>query len=194
MRCSMLTGFWFLVFAGIALGQIPSGSALDCANAPSNSAGTGNPKDQLGRVSFLLFGCFEEIELQLNNIMQPGPAPNREIDIALIQLHKQVTEKTATDLRRAILVLVRGGSEENKATLAHFEADVLQSMTLIEASLINRALLAAPQEKGSQDKGKEVQESIKKIIKELVDNKFTPSYIGKSFEIIDELVRLFVKT
>jgi hypothetical protein len=152
------------------------------------------PRDQLGRVSLILISCFEETELRLNNIMQPGPAPNREIDLALITLHKQVTQKTAMDLRQAIQVLVQQGTEENRKVLAQFEADIVQAMVLTEASLVVQALRVTPGDNESKDKGKEVQESIKKIIKELVDNKFTPSYIGKSFEIIDELVRLFVKT
>jgi hypothetical protein len=194
MRNNLLTGFWFLIVAGAAFGQVLPSTALDCLISPSTTATTGVQTDQLGRVSLILISCFEETELRLNNIMQPGLPPNREIDVALIALHKQLTQKTSMDLRQSIEVLVQQGTEENRKKLAQFEADVVQAMVLTEASLAVRALRTTPGDNETKDKGKEVQESIKKIIKELVDNKFTPSYIGKSFEIIDELVRLFVKT
>jgi hypothetical protein len=45
----------------------------------------------------------------------------------------------------------------------------------------------------AKDKGKEVQESIKKIIEKALDTVLGKQF-SSLFEVIDELVRLFVKT
>jgi len=189
---TLITCPWLLLFAGLALGQIPQddssdwrGHRVDCLSAPS---------DQLGQVSLILIACLEEAELRLNNVMEPGPPPGDEFDIALIKLHRQLSRKAATALRQGIRTLVREGSEEDRVALTKFESDVVEAMVLEEAGLTIRAVRAAPQDKGSKDKGKEVQDSIKKIIKEVLGKPLVPEWVGKAFEVIDELVMLFVKT
>jgi hypothetical protein len=186
------TAPWILLFAGVALGQIPPSSSGDWPSRSVDCLST--PSGQLGEVSLILIACFEEAERQLNNVMEPGPPPNEGFDIALIKLHRQVTRKTATALRQGIRTLVREGSEEDREALKKFESDVVEAMVLEEAALTIRAMQVAPQDKGSKDKGKEVQDSIKKIIKEVIGKPLVPEWVGKAFEVIDELVMLFVKT
>jgi hypothetical protein len=189
----LLTAVVFTAFSfgSVALGAVPVDTerrpTIDCLNTPRSDPG--NP-------SFILLACFEEVELRLNAFMRSSvsPPPFDQFDLTLIALHRRATDRAVAGLRDLIQRLVQG-SENERQVLADFETGITEGLLLEEAAMVV-GLMRASGESGdgdAKDKGKEVQESIKKIIEKALD-----SVLGKQFsslfEVIDELVRLFVKT
>lgn len=184
----VFAAFWF---ESVALGALPVDTerrpAIDCLNMPRSDPG--NP-------SFILLACFEEVELRLNAFMRSSvsPPPFDQFDLTLVALHRRATERAVQGLRDLIQRLVQG-NENERQVLADFETGITEGLLLEEAAMVV-GLMRASGESGdgdAKDKGKEVQESIKKIIEKALDTVLGKQF-SSLFEVIDELVRLFVKT
>jgi hypothetical protein len=183
--------FTVLSFGSTAFGAMPVApdrkATVDCLSKPSS---------YLGSASLTLIACFEEVELGLNDLMRSAVSqpPFDKFDLALIDLHKRATARAVRGLRDTIQQLVQG-NEVERQLLADFEFGITEGLLLEETGIIVGLMRVSggSGEGQEKDKGKEVQESIKKIIEKALD-----SVLGKQFaslfEVIDELVRLFVKT
>jgi hypothetical protein len=152
-------------FESVALGALP----VDTERRPAIDC-LNMPRSDPGNPSFILLACFEEVELRLNAFMRSSvsPPPFDQFDLTLVALHRRATERAVQGLRDLIQRLVQGNENE-------------------------RQVLAESGDGDAKDKGKEVQESIKKIIEKALDTVLGKQF-SSLFEVIDELVRLFVKT
>ena len=188
LTASLFTVFWLVstVFGAqpVAPDRRP---VVDCLSKPSS---------YLGNASLTLVACFEEVELRLNDLMRSSVSspPFEKFDLALIDLHKRATGRAVRGLKDTIQQLMQG-NEDERQLLVDFEFGITEGLLLEETAIIVGLMRVSggSGEGQEKDKGKEVQESIKKIIEKALD-----SVLGKQFaslfEVIDELVRLFVKT
>jgi hypothetical protein len=160
------------------------------------------PKGGLGNVSFILIACFEELELRLNALMASSvnPPPFDQFDLSLIDLHKRATEKVARALRGTIERVLRQGNADDRQQLATFETNILEGLVLDEATTVIALMRVADTQPdggnkgGEKDKGKELEDEIKKIIEETLKSRFIPEWVTNAFKIIDSIVKYLVKT
>lgn len=224
LHAYLVVSFGLAIMPGMAQAA-PSGRSLDPASpgwalvadasqpgqlGPATTGGIGQvdclspPRGSLGGVSFTLIACFEELELRLNALMEPtiSPPPFDQFDRSLIEVHKRATNKVVHILRGSIAEVLRQGTTADQHNLAVFESNISEGLVLDEVTVVIALMRVAETQPdggnkgGEKDKGKEVEDEIKKIIEETLDKAVIPlpDWVKNAFKIIDSIVKYLVKT